>query len=346
MSIRQFAGKEIRYTICPVGNASYIAANKGWLNEGLAKLGVNATLLQTLPQDRWEVHYNYKDEALFREGGNIPPIWSKSRGEEPVLIGLTFLDQKQYIIVRADSPIDSVEQLRRRRLGLQARPEFLIDFYKATAQRGFETALAVRGVTKAEVNFVELAINEAEIAQTADKRSNSGKIEVEALDNGEVDAIFTRGTRAQKLLETGKYKVIFELTVDANQLFPIDNTYPNILTVSKRLAEEAPEIVIEYIRQLLRAADWAQNNRPEVLELFAKQTHGTLGQVANARSFDFHRHLAPELTEKGLLALESQKRLLFDHGYIDRDFDIAQWADDRYLKAALAERDQTLTPAV
>jgi sulfonate transport system substrate-binding protein len=251
----KYEGKEIRYTICPVGNASYIAAKKGWLNEGLAPLGVTATLLQNLPQERWAAHYNYKDAALFREGGNIPPIWSKAQGEEPVLIGLTFLDHKQYLLVRADSPIDSVEQLRKHRLGLQSRPEFIIDYGKASAQQGFNTALAARGVAKTEVTFVELPVSEADIAQTAGKKSNYGrKREVEALEKGEVDAIYTSGTRAQALLDTGHFKVIFAISADADQLFPINNAYPNILTVSKRLAEEAPEIVVEYIKQMLRAA--------------------------------------------------------------------------------------------
>ncbi len=342
----KYAGKEIRYTICPVGNASYIAAKKGWLTKGLAEIGVTATLLQSLPEERWTVHYNYQDEALFREGGNIPPIWSKANGQEPLLIGLTFLDQKQYILVRADSSIDSVEQLRKKRLAIPARPEFVIDFYKATVQRGFKTALAARGVTIDEVNLVELPVGEAYIAQQADKRSNLGRREVEALENDEVDAIYAGGTRAQSLLETGKFKVIFEISANASQVLPVNNSYPNILTVSRRLADEAPEVVVAYIKQLLRAADWAKENRPEVLELFAQQTHGTIGQVATARSFDFHRHLAPELTEAGLLALESQKRLLYDHGYIENDFDITQWADDRFLKTALAELHQELSLAV
>jgi sulfonate transport system substrate-binding protein len=342
----KYEGKEIRYTICPVGNSSFIAHKKGWVNEGLSKLGVKASLLYSLPRERWVAHYNHHDDALFREGGNIPPLWAKARGEELLLIGLTFLDQKQYILVKADSPIDSVEQLRQHKLGYQSRPEFLIDFYKATALRGFETALAARGVTKAEVTLVELPVTEADIDQQSDKRSNSGKREIEALESGEVDAIYTRGTRAQKLLDTGNYKVIYDISADASHVFPISNSYPNILTVSRRLAEEAPEVVIEYIKQLLRAAQWAKHNRSEVLELFAEQTHGTPGQVANSRPFDFHRHLATELSERGLLALESQKRLLFDLGIIDQDFAIEKWADDRFLKAALAETGQVLAPAI
>jgi hypothetical protein len=47
---------EIHYTICPVGNASFIAAHKGWLKEGLAPLGVEPVLLQTLPREFWKAH--------------------------------------------------------------------------------------------------------------------------------------------------------------------------------------------------------------------------------------------------------------------------------------------------
>lgn len=331
--------KEIRYTICPVGNSSYIAANKGWLKEGLAKYGVTPVLLQNLPQERWKVHFDYQDPALFREGGNIPPIWAKSRGAEPVVIGLTFLEQKQYILVRSDSPIDSVEQLRKYKLGLPTRPEFCIDFHKATAQRGFETALTARGVANTTATYIELPVSEAYIAQKADKQSNLGHIEVEALEKGEVDAIFVKSTKVQKLLETGKFKVIFDVSADPRYILPINNEYPNILTVSRQLAEEAPEVVVEYLKQLLLAAEWAKENRIEVLSLFSRQTHGTPGQVASAHSFDFHKRLAPELSEQGLLALESQKRFLYDHGYLEKDFDIEKWTNASFLKAALADID-------
>lgn len=330
--------KEFRYTICPVGNASYISANKeGFLKESFQNIGVAPTLLQSLPQDRWHVHFDYQDSFLFREGGNIPPIWARSKGAEVVLIGLAFLSHKSYILVRTDSNIDYVEQLRGKKLALPTRPEAIIDFYKATVQRGFETALSARGVTAGEVDFVELPASEAFIDSKADKSSQLGKIEVAAIDEGRVDAVFSRGVGAQRLLATGKYKAIYEVTADPELVSPINNSYPNVLTVSKQLATESPEIVVEYVKQALRAAEWAKTNLPEVLELFTKQLHGTAGEVTTALEANFHKKLAPELSERGLLALESQKRFLFDHGYIDRDFDIEGWADDSFLKAAYAE---------
>ncbi len=330
----QNSGKQILYTICPVGNASYIAAHKGWLAAGLVGLGVAATRLQTLAKERWAAHFTYEEPALFREGGNIPPTWAKSRGAEPVLLGLTFLDWKQYILVRKDSAIQAVEQLRGRKLGIPVNSGYPpVDFWKATSQRGFETALAARGVSGAEVRYVELA-DDYQARRQVDLTGRPGERESEALLNGEVDAIFYTGTWVQALLETGRVRSIFEVSAAPQVIWPLSNDNPIILTVSRPLAEEAPQIVIEYLKQVLLAAEWAKTNRNEVEEIFAVQTFGTPAQVVAARPADFHRRLTPELTERGLLALESQQRFLYDHGYITKTFAVEKWADDRFLKAA------------
>jgi len=329
--------KEFLYTICPVGNASYISANKGFLQKGFDKLGVKPIRLQTLPKEEWHVHFDYKSPALFREGGNIPPIWSKSEGREPVLIGITFLPQKTYILVRTDSNIDTVEQLRGKRIGIPTRPEFLIDFFAATALHGFKSALTARDVSLADVKVVELPATEAEIASDNNHKSNLGESAVQALDNGKIEAIFSGGVKAQQLLSTGKYTAIYELSENPNLVIPTNNCFPNILTVSKKLADDSPEIVIEYVKQVILAAEWAKTNLPGVIELFTSQLHGSAGDVVKSLPSGFHKWLTPSITEEGLSALEGQKRFLRDSGYIKNDFDIEKWADDSFLKAAWKE---------
>lgn len=324
--------RQILYSICPVGNASYIALKQGWLAGGLAELGVNATKLQTLPQERWQVHFTYEDPTLFREGGNIPPIWAKSRGAQPVLLGWTFLGWKQLILVRSDSPIQAVEQLRHRKLGVTRSADSRIDFWQATIRRGFETALATRGLTPQDVDFVEILAEKG--------RGHREAYALEALESGRVDAVYYGGSWAQSLLETGKLRIIYDLSADPSLVWPISNENPNILTVSRELAESAPEIVVAYLKQVLKAAEWAKTHRLEVESIFSEQTSGTPEQVAATRPANFHLQLAPELSEAGLLALESQQRFLLDHGYIERSFAIDQWVDGRFLKAA---RDETVS---
>jgi len=328
---------EIHYTICPVGNTSFIAAKKGWLQDGLKAWDVEPVRLQTLDPSLWKSHFDYQNPLLFREGGNIPPLWAKSNGAGVVLIGLTLLEQKQYLLARVDSPLESPEQLKHYKIGIPVHPSALIDFHKASAEHGFELALAARGLAGFTDSFVELIADGDFVSTAPEKKRELGSREVEALDSGEVDAIYVKGTKVQRLLDTGKYKVIFDLSGNPGQLLPINNEYPNVLTVSRFLAEEHPEIVVAYLKQLLHAAEWAKTHRSEVLDLFAEQTYGTPGQVASSHSFDFHKRLAPGFSEQGLLALEGQKRFLFDHGYLAQDFDLSGWADDRFLKAALSE---------
>ncbi|TQI66827.1 ABC transporter substrate-binding protein [Clostridium sp. KNHs216] len=329
--------KEIHYTICPVGNSSYLAANRNKLVEGLKKLDVTPVLLQSLPQPFWKAHFDYQDPVLFREGGNIPPIWAKSNDADVVLIGLALLRQKQYILVRADSPIDSVEQLRDFKIGIPVHPAALIDFHRASAEHGFALALAARGVSLKEANFVEVHAEGDFVSVPPWARDRSVSEEEAALDRGEVDAIYVKSSRAQKLLDTGKYRVIFDIAANPSQLSPINNEYPNALTVSRYLAEEFPEVVTAYVKELLLAAEWAKTNREEALALLAKQTLGTVGQTVSSHSNGFYRELAPNLSQESLQALEGQKRFLYDHGYLKKDFDLDKWADDRFLKAALAE---------
>jgi 2'-hydroxybiphenyl-2-sulfinate desulfinase len=326
----QMLVKEFRYTICPVSNASFIAANRDeFVKNAFEKREVTPVRLQTLPKERWHVHFTYQDDALFREGGNIPPIWAKAGGAEPVLIGIAFLYVRHYILTRIDADISGVENLRGRKLGVPVRSVAVIDWYHAAVLRGYETALNAKGVNPGEVQFVDLP--------AADVHADFGSIESAALDEGKVDAIFARFVFAQRLLATGKYKVVYETTADPEYVWPVNNEHPNILTVSRKLAENSPEVVTEYIKQVILAARWAKTHYAETVELFARQLNGNPGEVLAALRPGFNYTLEPSLSLKGLLAVESQKRFLFDHGVISKDFDVEKWADNRFLKTALRE---------
>ena len=58
---------------------------------------------------------------------------------------------------------------------------------------------------------------------------------------------------------------------------------------------------------------------------------------------DFHTTLAPDLSEQRLAFLDVQKTFLNLHGFLEADFDLADWVDHRPLQAAhelLAQRRQ------
>lgn len=329
--------REIHYTICPVGNASFIAARKGWLAEGLAPLGVKPVLLQTLPQEYWRAHFDQSDTALFREGGNIPPLWAKARGAEVILIGTALLGQRQYILVRADSPINSIDELIRYKLGIPVRSNALIDFHRATAEHGLALALSARGFSLSQAHLVTIVTQGDFHSKPVNEKADYKSLEFEALESGEVDALYVKLSTIQKFLDTGKFRVLFDLSAHREQLSPVNNEYPEAFTVSRKLADEHPEVVTAYVKQVLRAAQWAKTHYAEALADLAEQTHATPAQAAASFDFDFHKKLDLNLSRENLDILEGQKRFLFDRGYIEKDFDLAKWADDSFLQAALSE---------
>ena len=63
--------------------------------------------------------------------------------------------------------------------------------------------------------------------------------------------------------------------------------------------------------------------------------------MAEAYRGDFHTTLAPDLSSQRLDYLGVQKTFLNLHGFLERDFDLADWVDHRPLQAAhelLAQR--------
>jgi 2'-hydroxybiphenyl-2-sulfinate desulfinase len=321
--------KEFRYTICPVGNASFISANKdGFLHCAFEKLCVKPVLLQNLPETEHGAHYTHSDPALFREGGNIPPIWATSNGAGVVLLGLAFLRLHQYVFVRADSHIATPEDLRGARLGIPFHPDSLIDFFKATVLRGFHTMLKDISMHSHDVEFVPI--------EARGEKNQIGRAEIEALDNGKTDAVFMLYAYASRMIASGKYRAICDLATHPASAPPLNNEYPNVLTVSRQLADSAPGIVVEYIKQTILAARWARDNPDETAKLFARQLRSTPEEAYAAFLPGFHEYLEPCVSEQGMSALENQKCFLLEHGFIKHDFDVWKWLDDSFLKAALS----------
>lgn len=329
--------KEINYTICPVANAAYIADKRGFLKEGLANIGYNPVRLQTLSADKWAAHYTYENERLFREGGNTPPIWSKSRGKEVVLIGLNLIPAEQAILVRKDSDIQSIEQLKGRKIAVPYRRKAAIDHQRTSVLQGFENVFYANGIGFDEVEWVTLPSDE-EISSIAspDWKFSQG-IDFDMLDKGEVDAVFVKLSAVEKQLDTGKYRRIYHITKELPGIPPVNNEYPNVLTVSRRLAEEEPQVVVEFVKQTVLAARWAANNKAEAEKLLAEQTLATVGQYQRAYPSDYYQHLEPNFSEEGLKALDIRSHFLYDHGFLEQKVDIYEWADQSFLKKALEE---------
>ena len=342
---------ELWYTRCPVPTASSLAIAQGWLDDEFAADGIAVASLRASadPAVR-ESHFDHTQAASFRQGGNIPPIWTRSRGADVRLIGLSWAEQYQAIVTVRGSGIDGPEDLKGRRLALARRVNDQIDFWHATALRGYDSTLRHVGLGLDDVELVDLPVEEGYLPRDATSRSGSlfgaytnrrlQSAEVLALIRGEVDAIYVAGGRGPDLEALLDVDVVFDIAGQDDPELKINNITPAALTVSGALLDERPDLVTRYVAATLGAARWAAEHPAETRRIIAHEVGIAEDFVEPGYPRAIHAHLEPTLDEDLVAAIESQQRFLLEHGYIDAGFDVRAWIDAGPLAAAreLVER--------
>jgi sulfonate transport system substrate-binding protein len=343
--------KTIWYTRCPVGNATEVALSLGWLSDEFRDLGYGFQSISTSGPEDWSSHFDHTHPAMFRDGGNIPPIWARSNGADTKAIGLNFLNEAHALVVKPGANIWEVADLKGKRLGIPERPHEPIDFWRATTKRAFEAALNANGLELDDVTLVPL-LNKRAYVEPSDANGSlfapgPGRqfqsTELEALSSGRVDAIYLSGGRAAEAERSSQGRIVIDLTKTLSLLDRANIQLPNLITVSGRLADEHPELVVAYLKVLVRAASWARDHRAEVLRLFADATFVEPRDFETAWSGDFYWTLEPHLSAAGRQALEIEKGFLLKEGFIARDFDVDEWVDPSYLEQAHAESAEALS---
>ena len=336
---------ELWYTRCPVPTASSLAISQGWLDEEFAPDEITVASLRASgePSVR-ESHFDHTQADSFRQGGNIPPIWTRSRGSDVRLIGLSWAEQYQAIVAAPGAGIEGPEALRGKRIGLARRVNDQIDFWHATALRGFDATLRHAGLSLDDVERVDIPVQERYLPRT--EASHSGSLfgaftnrrlqsaEVLALIRGDVDAIYVAGGRGPDLEAFLDVEVVFDIQGAEDKSLKINNITPAALTVSGALLDERPDLVTRYVAATVRAARWAIGQPVETRRIIAHEVGIAEDFVLPGYPRDIHAHLEPSLDADLVAAIESQQRFLLEHGYIESAFSVSDWIDERPLQAA------------
>jgi ABC-type nitrate/sulfonate/bicarbonate transport system substrate-binding protein len=338
---------ELWYTRCPVPAASGIAIAKGWMDEEFDADGITISSLQsTVDNSVRESHFDHSKANSFRQGGNIPPLWTRSRGADVRLVGLTWTNQYQAILARPGSGISGPEDLRGRRLGLTRRANDQIDFFHATALHGYESTLRHVGLDLDDVELVDVETDERYLSTARREASHAGSLwdafsnrrlgsaELLALLDGEIDVIYISGGRGPDIEALLDLQVVFDLRAQEDPLLKVNNLTPTALTASGTLVEERPDLVARYIATSIRAARWAEENVEETRRILAHEVGIAEDFVRPGYTDEIYTALEPSLDAELVEALEAQKDFLLRHGYIERDFEIGDWIDAGPLEAA------------
>jgi ABC-type nitrate/sulfonate/bicarbonate transport system substrate-binding protein len=336
---------ELWYTRCPVPTASSLAISQGWLDDEFAADGITVASLRASAEAAVrESHFDHTQADSFRQGGNIPPIWTRSRGSDVRLIGLSWAEQYQAIVTLRGSGIEGPADLKGRKLALARRVNDQIDFWHATALRGYDSTLRHVGLSLDDVELVDLPVNERYLPRGGESHSGSlfgaytnrrlQSAEVLALIRGEVDAIYVAGGRGPDLEALADVHVVFDIQAQEDPALKVNNITPAALTVSGALLEQRPDLVTRYVAATVRAARWATEHPVETRRIIAHEVGIAEDFVLPGYPREIHANLEPSLDADLVEAIASQQRFLLEHGYIEEGFDVAEWVDAGPLNAA------------
>jgi ABC-type nitrate/sulfonate/bicarbonate transport system substrate-binding protein len=330
--------RELWYTRCPVPTVSGIALDQGRLDQTFAAEGIQFRSLRASedPSIR-ESHYDHRLQGLFREGGNVPAIWARSRGQQTRVIALTWVDEYQAILSRPDSGIAQPKDLRDRRLALPKRGRNHVDFARSMALKGFVSALSLADLDETSIEFVDIVSEETDLREPSASNPKPGGLffsEVDALLQNKVDAIYVKGAVGVDLAVQHGLQVVVDLGTHPDPLIRVNNGTPRTVTVDAALVEERPDLATRYLVALLETAVWAEAHPDEVVRVVSTETGGGAAGVRKAYGTELHRRLRPALSDSWIEGLRSHKDFLLRWGFLEADVDIDAWVDPTPLAEA------------
>lgn len=336
--------RSLYYTRCPVATATGVALEKGFFDLEFDGSDAEFRNIRELGGERMiKSHFDHHLDNSVREGGAIPPIWARSRGADTALLGLTWVQDSLTFFVRADSDIQRFDDLAGRRCSLPLHPKLLTDFMRANTERGFLCALAEHGMSAGDVVFTDTVIdNDFKRDVNPDpgagrQRYESGLFdhELDALLRGEVDVIFAKNGQPARLMRHfgDRIRPIYDL-LDARDEAHIINGNPRIVTISRNVVDEAPDIAIRYMQVLVRGARHAAEHKQETTEIWAAEMGLEVEDIGRTYRGDYHQTAWPSLSAAMLERLRIQIDFLVHHGYLEQDFDIDAWAAPEITRAA------------
>ncbi|RKF40037.1 ABC transporter substrate-binding protein [Paraburkholderia fungorum] len=332
------------YTRCPVPTALGIAVHRGWFDEEFGPDGITLSSLQeTREPAKRESHFDHSLPSSFRQGGNIPALWARSRGAATRVVGLSWTNEFQAIVTLPTSGIRHPRDLRGRRLGLP-KHAISIDFWRAAALKGFLTALELDGLGHGDAQWVDLpeptrgageeriAIGQPGLAVgnvVSFHRPHEYGLEVAALVRGDVDAIFVKGVAGLETVHLIDGRVVIDLGAHPDPLVRIGNGTPRTLTVDQALIDERPDLVSRFVSVVVGAGDWATKHPAETVAYIGRETRSSDEWVRYAYGGEVHRHLETNLAQTSIDGLVAFKDFLFEWGFLEHDFDARAWIEPR-----------------
>ena len=101
------------------------------------------------------------------------------------------------------------------------------------------------------------------------------------------------------------------------------------------MAKEHPELVVAYMKAMIKVGRWANRNKHAAAEILNRQTFYLDAEHTYEGIKDVD--MVPSLSAQNLECVKIGKDFMFEHGYIKNDFDVNEWANPQFLEKAAVE---------
>jgi ABC-type nitrate/sulfonate/bicarbonate transport system substrate-binding protein len=344
--------KEVYYTNCPLVSASNVDQELGWTREEYKKIGVHYSFLRSRRENNWYPHYIHNMDNLIRFGGLTPPIHVHADIRRTRLLGATHVYEGGCMMVRSRDDIYRMADLKGKKIGLSKSLNTIkMDWWRFQEEQGIELMLRLNGMTRNDVKIVEFPYpddwyddpkmldpmeNPSETWLKRDHKHDLAFRPLEtALLKGVVDAIFTQSKVTQHLMgATGKLKAIEDLSRYPDWTLQVTNV-PAVITCTDVMAEQHPELVVTFLKGMIKVGRWANEHKHAAAAILDKQTFYL--DVEDTYEGIKHIDMVPNLSPQNLVSVEIGKDFMLSHGYIKNDFDVYKWAAPKFLEQAAKE---------
>ena len=152
---------------------------------------------------------------------------------------------------------------------------------------------------------------------------------------GKVDAIYALSKVIQHLQEdTAKLKAIEDLSKYPDWTLQVANT-PAVITCSDVMANEHPELVVTYMKAMIKVGRWANQFKQAAAVILDRQT--TYRDAEDTYLGIKDVDMVPNLSPQNIACVEIGKNFMLSHGYIKNDFDVHEWAAPEFFEQAAKE---------
>jgi ABC-type nitrate/sulfonate/bicarbonate transport system substrate-binding protein len=356
--------KEVYFTNCPMVSANNIDQELGWCKTDFKQIGVDYSYFRSRRENNWYPHYIHNLDNLIRFGGLYPPVHVHADMRRTRLLGATWVYEGGCMMVRARDPIYRMKDLKGKKVGLsKSLNSIKTDWWRITEHAGIESMLRLNDMTMEDVEIVEFPypddwyddpkmldpmLNPTDLWGRRNHKHDLAFRPLEtSLLEGKVDAIYNLSKHVQHLQEdTGQIKAIEDLSRYPDWTVQVANT-PAVITCTDVMAEEHPELVVTYMKAMIKVGRWANAYKRAAAVILDRQTFYRDAEDTYRCIKDVD--MVPNLSPQNMACVEIGKDFMLSHGYIENDFDVNEWAAPEFLEMAakelLEEKWQKVTAA-